>query len=99
MKKKFLILFSTIAGLALLIVIFYLVDIREVFSQTKDIGFLGAGIFIINASFVILISSLSWRLILKSYGYHLPFKDILTAKLMGLMVSYLTPSMYIGGEP
>lgn len=99
MKKKFLILFSTITGLALLIVIFYLADIREVFSQTKEIGFLGAGIFIINAFFVIFISSLSWRLILKSYGYHLPLKDILTAKLMGLMVSYLTPSMYIGGEP
>jgi len=99
MKKKLLVVSSTIAGVIIVVLIFYLAGFGQIFSQTKEIGFLGAGIFIINAFFVILISSLSWRIILKSYGYCPPFKDILAAKMIGSMVSYLTPSMYIGGEP
>lgn len=99
MKKKILVFLSTIAGLIVIVSIFYWTGIGEIFSQTKEIGFLGAGIFIVNAFFVVLVSSLSWRTILKSYGCHLPFKDVLAAKIIGSMVSYLTPSMYIGGEP
>jgi len=99
MKKKFIVISSTIAGIVIVILIFYLAGFGQIFSQTKEIGFCGAGIFIINAFLVILISSLSWRIILKSYGYSLPFKDVLAAKMIGSMVSYLTPSMYIGGEP
>ena len=31
--------------------------------------------------------------------YSLPFKDVLLIKTIGFAVSYLTPSMYVGGEP
>jgi uncharacterized protein (TIRG00374 family) len=99
MKRKLFFILSATIGIVIVALIFYFADIGRIFSQAKEIGFLGAGIFIVNAFLVILISSLSWRIILKSYGFSPPFKDVLSAKMIGSMVSYLTPSMYIGGEP
>jgi len=99
MKKKYLVILSTVIGIVIVALIFRFADIGQIFFQAKEIGFLGAGIFLVNAFLVILLSSLSWRTILKSYGFSPPFKDVLSAKIIGSMVSYLTPSMYIGGEP
>ncbi len=99
MKRKIPIILSTVIGTVIVASIFRFADIGQIFLQVKEIGFLGAGIFLANAFLVILLASLSWRIILKSYGFSPPFKDILSAKIIGSMVSYLTPSMYVGGEP
>ena len=99
MKRKYLVILSTVIGIVIVALIFRFADLRQIFFQVKEIGFLGAGIFLANAFLIILLSSLSWRIILKSYGFSPPFKDVLAAKIIGSMVSYLTPSMYIGGEP
>ncbi len=99
MKRKYLIILSTVIGVVIIGLIFRFADIGQIFLQVKEIGFLGAGIFLVNAFLIILLSSLSWRIILKSCGFSPPFRDVLGAKIIGAMVSYLTPSMYIGGEP
>jgi len=99
MKRNIFILLSTAVGIVLLILMFYLIGVEQVFSSMREIGFTGAAIFIANALFVLFISALSWQLILNSYGYHLPFRDVMVARVIGFAVSYLTPSIYIGGEP
>ena len=99
MNKKSLIVLSTVIGVVIVALIFRFADVGQIFFQTKEIGFLGAVIFLANALLIIILSSLSWRIILKSYGFSPPFRDVLSAKIIGAMVSYLTPSMYIGGEP
>ena len=65
----------------------------------RKVGSLGIGVFLLNAFLIFFIDAVSWHVILKSYGHYLPFKDVLTAKLVGVAIGYLTPSMYIGGEP
>jgi uncharacterized protein (TIRG00374 family) len=99
MKKNIFVLLSTLAGIVLLILMFYLIGVEQIFSSIREIEFTGAAIFIANALFILFISALSWQLILNSYGYRLPFRDVMVARMIGFAVSYLTPSVYIGGEP
>ena len=57
-------------------------------------------VFLINLIAVAIIGSLRWKLILESQGvYDVSFLKVLRAKLAGFMVSYLTPSVLVGGEP
>ncbi|MCD6472201.1 flippase-like domain-containing protein [Candidatus Aerophobetes bacterium] len=100
MKRESLIfIIGVIAGSILLFLTFYFIGIQKVFFQLRVVGFLGVGVFLLNAFFIFFIDAVSWHIILKSYGHYLPFKDVLTAKLVGIAIGYLTPSMYIGGEP
>ena len=99
MKKNLPIILSGAAGVILLVLLFYFFNVIKIFSNVREVGLLGAGVFIGNAFLILLIGSISWQIVLKSYGHNIPFKDVLTAKLIGSSISYLTPSMYIGGEP
>lgn len=99
MKRKIVIIISTVVGLTVLILIFYLAGIQNVFFEIGQIGLLGAVVFITNALFILLLFTFSWQIILASYGYRLAFRDVFAARVIGFAVSYLTPSMYIGGEP
>lgn len=99
MKRNFLIIVSTAVGAALFILVFYLFNIVKVFSHVVEIGSVGVGVFLIDVSLIMLIGALSWQIVLRAYGHRLPFKDVLVIKLIGFAISYLTPSMYIGGEP
>lgn len=42
---------------------------------------------------------LSWWIILRSYGIRLPLSQVIGARLSGYAISYLTPTLYFGGEP
>ncbi len=99
MKKNLFVILSGVIGVILVVLIFYFFNVVGIFSNVREVGLLGAGIFIGNAFLILLIGSISWQIILKSYGHNLPFKDVLIAKFIGSSISYLTPSMYIGGEP
>lgn len=99
MSQKLFILISTVAGITLFVLVFYLFNIARVFSHMIQIGSLGVGVFLLNVFLIILVGGISWYIILKAYGHHLPFRDVLIIKIIGIAISYLTPSMYIGGEP
>ncbi|MBE0478481.1 flippase-like domain-containing protein [Candidatus Aerophobetes bacterium] len=99
MKRNFVFLISTLVGIALFVLVFYLFNIAKVFSHMFKIGPWGMGVFFINVFLIMLIGALSWQVILRAYGHNLPFKDVLIIKTIGFAISYLTPSMYIGGEP
>mgnify|MGYP001134070270 CR=1 FL=1 len=99
MSKKVFLLGSVVGGVILVIVLFFFVDFRQIFSQIGEAGPAGIGAFTLNIFLIFLLDSISWKIILNSYGYFPPFKDILSAKLVGFTINYLTPSMYIGGEP
>jgi len=99
MKKKIFFLISAVSGVILIIFLFFLVDVKQIFSQLGEVGPAGIGTFALNIFLIFLLDSISWKLILKSYGYSPPLKDIFSAKMVGFAINYLTPSMYIGGEP
>lgn len=43
--------------------------------------------------------SASWWVILRAYGIHVGWWATWRARLSGFAITYLTPSMYVGGEP
>lgn len=71
----------------------------QVFVLLKEFGFYGTGIFLLNALLILFLGVISWGVILKAYGYRFSFFDIFFSRLSGFAISYLTPSMYFGGEP
>ena len=99
MTKKLIIGFSTLSGIILIFVLFRLTGPTRVLVEIKELGLVGTAVFIINSLLILLIAGFSWQIILRSYGYRLPFRDVLGIKIVAFAISYLTPSMYIGGEP
>lgn len=99
MSKKIFLLGSVVGGVILVILLFFFVDFRQIFSQIGEVGPAGIGVFALNIFLIFLLDCISWKIILKSYGFSLPLKDIFSAKLVGFAINYFTPSMYIGGEP
>ncbi len=57
-------------------------------------------VFLINFIAIAIVGSLRWKLILKSQNVcDISFSKVIRAKLAGFLVSYITPSVLVGGEP
>lgn len=57
-------------------------------------------VFLINFIAIAIIGTLRWKIIIESQNSHkISFIKILRAKLAGFAVSYITPSVLVGGEP
>lgn len=106
MKKPVKIFFSekaalvtaVILGLGILYLLLQKIGLREVIRNFKDFPLIGfISVFSIT-TLSILITCEKWRLILGAYGYNIRFSKLLIFKLAGWAVSYLTPSLFIGGE-
>ncbi|HHJ00828.1 MAG TPA: hypothetical protein ENJ81_01405, partial [Candidatus Aerophobetes bacterium] len=99
MKGKVFVLFSTIIAGIIFVLLFYIIGVEQILSRIGELGLVGSVIFVGTALFILFISAVSWQVILKGYGYRLPFRDVIVARTIGFAISYLTPSAYIGGEP
>jgi len=56
--------------------------------------------FVLNFIAVCVIGSWRWKIIIESQNSHkISFLKVFRAKLAGFTVSYITPSVLIGGEP
>ncbi|KAF0242444.1 MAG: hypothetical protein FD180_3895 [Planctomycetota bacterium] len=56
-------------------------------------SFTGLGLFIL------LLQTVGWHALLRSRGWKVPFHTTYSSMLMGNALAWLTPSMYLGGEP
>ena len=57
-------------------------------------------VFLINFFAICVIGALRWKIIIESQNSHkISFIKVLRAKLAGFAVSYITPSVLVGGEP
>ena len=99
MKKRTIAVVSTIMGVIPFVLVLYLFNVGEVFTHMMGIGYIGVAAFLANVAIIMLVGGLSWQIILRAYGHDLPFRDVLVIKMIGFAISYLTPSMYVGGEP
>jgi len=90
---------SILIGLGLLGGVLYWVGWRAIFSEMRSLGV--AGICGVVGSVLLAMAgwTLSWWIILRSYGIRLPLGQVIGARLAGYAVSYLTPTLYFGGEP
>lgn len=93
------ILIATILGISLLAVVLYIVGPRAVLSRMAALGLWGALAFIINAGLIFVCTTLGWSVLLRAYGVKCPLRSVFGAMAAAHTVSYLTPSLYFGGEP
>ncbi|MEA2098222.1 MAG: lysylphosphatidylglycerol synthase transmembrane domain-containing protein [Patescibacteria group bacterium] len=100
-KKVFFLLFSLLIGLSLFILAIQQAGINSV---AETILFFPLSViltvFLINFFAVCIVGSFRWKIIIDSQSRHkINFIKVIRAKLAGFAVSYITPSILIGGEP
>lgn len=77
----------------------FVAGVGIVVNQIEMLGWLG---FLSLAGVVLgtlLLWSLSWWIILRAYGVRVGWWAVWRARMCGFAITYLTPSMYLGGEP
>jgi uncharacterized protein (TIRG00374 family) len=90
---------SIVVGVGLLGGVLYYVGWRNVLSQINALGIIGAAAVFGDVVLAIAAWILSWWVILRAYGVDLRFRSVVGSRLTGYAVSYITPSLYFGGEP
>jgi uncharacterized protein (TIRG00374 family) len=90
---------SIVAGLAILGGVLYVVGWRRILAQMHALGALGILAILANTLLAMALWILCWWIILRSYGARLPLGRVIGARFSGYAVSYLTPTLYFGGEP
>jgi len=93
------IVLSIAIGVAILAAVLYFVGWRNMFAEMHSLGALGILSVLGNVLISMTFWVLCWWVILRSYGIRLPLRSIIGARLAGYAVSYLTPTLYFGGEP
>ena len=101
MKKLFFLLSSLSVGLLLLILSIQQAGIDSV---VKTVLFFPLpailAVFLINFFAICVVGAIRWKIIVDSQSNHkIRFMKVFRAKLAGFAVSYVTPSVLIGGEP
>ena len=57
-------------------------------------------VVVVGLAFVqLFVITYRWKLIIESQGDKVSYKKLLAPKFVGFTVSFLTPGMYVGGEP
>ncbi len=90
---------SVAVGLGGLALILWWVGWRRVLRETLALGGLGFFVLALDFALTFLFWALTWQIILRAYGISAPWAPVVRALFSGYAVSYLTPSMYFGGEP
>ncbi|MCX7751060.1 MAG: flippase-like domain-containing protein [Candidatus Bipolaricaulota bacterium] len=88
-----------VGGLALFGLLVYLSGPAQVFAEITRIGALGFLVVVLSAVLSLATWSLSWYVLLRGAGIPIPWHRTVAPLLAGYTVTYLTPSMYLGGEP
>ena len=99
LRNGWKILLSIAIGLGILVTVLYFVGWQNMFAEMVALGFLGMLSVLGNVLISMTFWILCWWVILRSYGVQLPLRSIIGARLAGYAVSYLTPTLYFGGEP
>jgi len=90
---------SGIIGFGLLSGVLYFVGWRAILAEMYALG--AAGILAVIGNVLLAMATwiFCWWIVLYSYGIRIPFRRIVGARMSGYAVSYLTPTLYFGGEP
>lgn len=98
MRKIFIFIFSLVIGIVLILWIYQRIGIESVFLQLSALLVIQV-VFLFVLTFLKLIFwTIRWKLILQDMGINLPFLTLLLARFGEFAVSYLTPTVHLGGE-
>lgn len=99
MKRRLFFFGSLLLGLALLAWVFAWVGVSETLAALRRAGIGASASLFVNGVAILLLQTVAWSLLLRSAGHAVPFRVLANAMLMGFAMAFVTPSMYLGGEP
>jgi len=99
MRRRLLALASALIALAALVAIFWRLDWREAAGVMRRTGVWGTAAFTALTAGILFSQTLGWHALMRARGWRIPLRTTAVAMLMGNALAYVTPSMYLGGEP
>ncbi|MEN6368615.1 MAG: lysylphosphatidylglycerol synthase transmembrane domain-containing protein [Thermotogota bacterium] len=90
---------SLLIGLGGVAAVLYFVGWRETLAQMKALGALGMLSVLGLVALPMLAWIACWSVILHAHGIRIPLLRRIGAQLSGYSMTYLTPTVYFGGEP
>jgi len=90
---------SVMVGAGMLAGVMHFVGWRRTLAAVHALGADGIVGVLANVLLAATAWILCWWLILRSYGVRIPLVRIIGARMSGYAISYLTPTLYFGGEP
>ena len=98
--KKILVALSFLVGLALFaFVIIRLGGIKDARETLAQIGWLAVLVYFANATLTLVVPAISWTILMRGEGLRVSYWTALKANFMGGVLNFVTPSLYLGGEP
>lgn len=99
MKRRLLAILSVVVTVGALAWIVWKIDLAQAGQALGRVGLRGGAAFLAATLATLFFQSLGWHVLFRSRGWPISFRSTFEAMLMGNAVSYVTPSMYLGGEP
>lgn len=100
MNRNIILGISIVLGIAAVIVIYNLINIKEVISLLRNTTILLILLYILIQITMITIITWRWRIVLESQGItHIKHVNLAKYVLVGIGISFLTPSGKLGSEP
>lgn len=90
---------SLVVGLGGVAAVLYFVGWRATLAQMKALGALGMLSVLGLVALPMLAWIACWSVLLRAHGIRIPLSRRAGAQLSGYSMTYLTPTMYFGGEP
>ncbi|MEA3356127.1 MAG: lysylphosphatidylglycerol synthase transmembrane domain-containing protein [Candidatus Bipolaricaulota bacterium] len=98
-KRRGLFLISTIVGIGLLIAMVWIARPMAVLARINALGIGGITTFLLTILLGFSFGVEGWRTLLRSYGVDGSFWRTFRVMAGAYVVTYLTPSFHLGGEP
>lgn len=98
-KEPLLVLLSILVSVGLAAVVYWWAGPGETLSVMGEVGVPGFLAYAAAVLGVLLLQTVGWDILLRVERIPVSFRSVSLAMLAGYAMSYITPSMYLGGEP
>ena len=99
MKKILLFILSLVVGIALFIGVIVYIGVDEIIAAFQSFSWSIIAVVVVLSFIQVFITIYRWKLILEAQGDRVPFRKLIAPKFVGYAISFLTPGLYVGGEP
>jgi uncharacterized protein (TIRG00374 family) len=99
MLKRVVFMALAIVGVLAFLAAFAFAGVPETLKEISRAGLLAFACYMGNSFLILALQTEGWRLLLRAAGHKAPYWTLFLGILMGYAGNFLTPSMYLGGEP
>ncbi len=99
MWKKLFFVFSLLIGLGIFCAFLFWVGVEKTLATIQSVGWGAIALYVLNGMLVLVIPAIGWTILMRGEGLKIPVLDTVKANFMGFPLNYITPSLYLGGEP